>query len=200
MSALLDIDPLADAERTISAGRQSEKGKASDEMRLLGTDTPLTLKTLKTQYDAIGSFLHQPTLGMLDRGMHHDAEALRSRLKRLLSQLDATLASKIFNFTVGRFSTCTCGRCGVPIRRRLPREEESTTAKCPECSAGYILTVEGDGVTWSADDVELQCATSDCDGVIVAFSDEVVPGRSFVCTQCGQRSVIGLGVWAASDA
>lgn len=62
MGVLLEIEPTADMDSTISFGLQEEYGVPAKEMNLLGTETILNMKTLKCHYDALGSFLHIPTI------------------------------------------------------------------------------------------------------------------------------------------
>lgn len=68
MQLLLEIDPSADKPTALSFGLEEEYGKPAKEMQLLGKEEPLTLTNIKKHYDALGSFLHMPTLDQLNKG------------------------------------------------------------------------------------------------------------------------------------
>ena len=76
MSELLELDPFADAKASISIGLQKKYGERSEDMQLLGTENPITLKLLKDHYNALGSFLHAPTLKQF-RAFSTAAESMR---------------------------------------------------------------------------------------------------------------------------
>ncbi|MCO8019430.1 hypothetical protein NI456_11235 [Brevundimonas diminuta] len=55
MQVLLDIDPDADKDRTLSVGLEEAYGIPAKEMNSLGKETLLNLSILKKHYDALGS-------------------------------------------------------------------------------------------------------------------------------------------------
>jgi len=108
LQALLVIDPTANSAKTIAFGKEDVPGEPAKEMHVLGTDTPLTLKVIKYHYDALGNFLHVPTLKQIQNGNVTTPEKVRQRCEALVIELDATLNSTIFNSTIGQFSHIDC--------------------------------------------------------------------------------------------
>lgn len=68
LQVLLDIDPLADKDSTITFGIEPEYGVLPDKMQLLGSEKVLNAATLKKHYDALGNYLHMPTVRQLREG------------------------------------------------------------------------------------------------------------------------------------
>jgi len=69
---MLEVDPQADADAILSFGEEPPLGETPASMHLLGTDHVLNLRTLKKHYDALGSYLHTPTLDQIEQGKTHD--------------------------------------------------------------------------------------------------------------------------------
>ena len=63
MKELLEIDPDADTSGTLSFGIEDVPGEHAKEMKTLGAEKVFNLAAIKKSYDALGSYLHQPTLG-----------------------------------------------------------------------------------------------------------------------------------------
>ena len=79
MERMLEVDPQADEAATLSFGVEPSYGEAPEKMTLLGRDNVLKLTTLKKHYDALGSYLHTPTLSQLEKNKSHDMTKLRKR-------------------------------------------------------------------------------------------------------------------------
>lgn len=68
MAVLLEIDATADKDSTLSYGIEETPGQPASQMTMLGTETVLNMETLRKHYDALGSFLHVPTLKQTKSG------------------------------------------------------------------------------------------------------------------------------------
>jgi len=195
LKRLLEIDPHADAVATISIGVEDTPGLPAKEMTVLGTDTPLSFKNLKSYYDAFGSYLHKPTIKQLEAGNSGDMARLRQRCDEVVAILDVVLASAVHNSTMGNFSTCACFRCGKDIKRRITKADGDTfPVTCPECEALHIVERQGDQYLWKADTKVVPCANSPCDGGLHLWPDEIVSGQYFECEKCKQGNVLALSV------
>ena len=64
MRQLLDLDPNADQGGTLSIG-QEENGQPAKVMTIMGTEKVLSMAAIKRHYDALGSYLHTPTLAQI---------------------------------------------------------------------------------------------------------------------------------------
>lgn len=200
MQMLLDIDPVADQSGSLRMGRQEAPGIPAKVMRDLGHETVLDLRTLRRHYDAIGNYLHTPTVKQLRAEEAQNFGSLKVRLDEIITFVDAVLNSRIFNISFGNFSTTDCQRCGKAMRWRIPRDAEKLEAQCRECSALYDLEVlDGNQVHWQPREVPVQCTNGDCREISYLWHDEVEPGIVFTCEACEHKSEIVLIVRPCSD-
>lgn len=194
LELLSEIDPHAALTSTISFGQEKTLGQTSTEMTLAGTDVVLTIGDLKKQYNAIGSHLHPPTLDKIDAPSAHDPARLRKRCEACISILNKVLSSPVWNFTVGRFSTMPCQRCGKPVRRRLHPEAKAVEADCFECRAAYTIEQIDDSVIWKPQVEKLPCPTDGCAATLIIWQDEIKPGTFWTCHRCGKAYKLALGI------
>ena len=189
MQLLLDIDPLADQTAIVSIGIQESPGVPAKHLHSLGAHTVFNLQSIKAHYDALGSYLHMPTLKQLETQVAPDLHKLRARCIAIESEVEAVLASPIYNVTFAGFAALPCGRCQKPIRRRIPMEAEKVEVDCFECGAPYEITrAEGKGlVEWHAKITNYQCIRKTCNSIFPIWRDQVQSGAIFECPQCQAR-------------
>ncbi|MEM7408894.1 MAG: hypothetical protein AAF430_01500 [Myxococcota bacterium] len=195
LALLLEIDPHADASSTLRFGIETEFGERPDEMREIGAEVVLDNSALKKHYDALGSYLHMPTLGQLDQATDSERLArLRSRCAEVAAKLEDVLASGVFNLTFGNFATIQCGRCAKPIRKRIPDAQERE-ARCFACGAVYTVRENSDrGVTWRPAQEKAVCPGPECDVAVWIWKDEIEVGTRWTCEGCGKKIQIALGL------
>ena len=70
-------------------------------MKLLGTDVVFTLADLKAHYDALGSYLHMPSLEQVQSGKLPNPAKLRERCGVVISLVERVLSSQVWNSTLG---------------------------------------------------------------------------------------------------
>lgn len=152
------------------------------------------MAALKKHYDALGSYLHLPTIKQFQTAVPIDTTRLRKRCEELAAQLDAVLSSPIFNVTLGAFARFECFRCQRQIRKRLSREADQISAECFECGATYAVT------TLAADDLEIRpkrqevkCAGGGCTGTTNLWESDLQAGKFWKCDMCHGRNVLVLG-------
>lgn len=197
LQILLEVDPLADTGRSLSMSKKPANGPPEDNEDWfdLGTETVLNLAAIKKQYDAIGSWLHMPTIKQMEEGDGQNPERLRRRLDALLTHLETVLASTIFNVTmIGRNSKISCIRCEHRVRKAVKDNAMATTARCPGCGLGYTLepNVEGD-FDWQPETATIKCATTQCPEELTIYRDQIKPGVAVRCEACGERTLVVLG-------
>jgi hypothetical protein len=74
---MLEVDPKADRTSTIAIGREEEWGQLSKDMKVLGEDRRFTLKWANRSDNALGNFLHVPTLHQMETGKAPDHDTNR---------------------------------------------------------------------------------------------------------------------------
>jgi hypothetical protein len=100
MRQLLDLDPSADQGGSLSVGEE-EDGQPATVLTFVGTETVLSMASIKRHYDALGSYLHMPTVAQIrEEGLSQLAGA-EKRLRTIIAQIDAVLASQVFNVSFG---------------------------------------------------------------------------------------------------
>jgi hypothetical protein len=139
LQLLLEIDPTADKDSVLSFGVEEEYGIVAPVMQSLGSEKVLNLGVLKRHYDALGSYLHMPTIKQIAGGKGVDATKLRNRCQEIAGFVEAVLASRVFNVTLGSFAEMPCEACGATIRKRIPHGMPSTEARCFTCPASASI-------------------------------------------------------------
>ena len=200
MAALVEFDPWIRSATTLAVGIEKESGKPAppEEMKVLGTDFVFTLSDLKSNYDAMGSYLHMPTLAQVQSGKTPDLTKLRERCEIISGLIEKVLDSDVWNCAFGITVTldhCMNKDCGKPLTRRIPPEKDSIDVRCLECEARYIVTAEPDGrFRWSPDAKEVACAAEDCTQKALLWLHLIKPGTIWRCNSCGVRNQLALGV------
>jgi hypothetical protein len=195
LELLLDIDPNADKGVSLSVGAEEEYGKAPAEFSLLGTDTALDLATLKKHYDALGSYLHMPTLKQMNEDRHPDTGRLRTRCEKIVEGLEKVLASPIFNVKFGNVSEIECVRCKEKVRKRIPYGTSQVEVECFGCNAPYRMHRKGsESVQWEPLREEVSCPVSGCGARVYVWRDQIKPGSWWTCDRCGDQIEIVLGL------
>lgn len=206
MAVLLEIDPSIGVTSTIAFGLEEEYGKPAprENMKLLGTDVVFTLADLKAHYDAIGSYLHMPSLEQIQSGKVPDPAKLRERCKVVIGLVEKVLSSQVWNSTFGVTATldqCMNEDCKKSIRKRMPSGQEKVDARCFECKAEYTITSETGGrVLWTPKMTDAPCSTPQCPERMSLWPHEVRSGTHWRCRGCGTHNGITLTVTKVEDA
>jgi hypothetical protein len=195
MSILLEIDSTADSDSTLSFGAEPSPGQKPEVMAFLGTEVVFNLKIIKKHYDALGSYLHAPSLKQTLSGAGSDYRKMRVRCEEIAGVLEKVLASQVFNSTLGMFSSFDCCECKMRIRKRMPRSIDSKDVDCFNCLASYTLTRTSDGqVRMDPHQHEILCANTGCRHLTILLRREIVDGNSWTCKKCRGRNEIRLGL------
>jgi hypothetical protein len=193
MGILLEIDPNADKDSSLAFGIEPSLGVTPDVMEPLGTERVLNMGTIKRHYDALGSFLHVPTLKQRKGGANVDPVKFRTRCDEITACLTEVLASPVWNATIGIFASLDCMKCGHPVRKRMPHGKAVVDATCFECGATYKVTDAGEGKAhFEPDQVEVKCANPDCRTAVYPWRSEIEPNSGWKCEVCGGENDIKL--------
>ena len=198
MEVLLDIEPTADKGGSIAVGREEIYGQLAKVMTFLGSEKVFDFKAIKAHYDALGSYLHTPTLKQLEENGGGDLVRLRQRCSDIVQMLEVVLSSSIFDVKFGSFTSIECADrdCGQTIRKRIPHGKQLVDAKCFDCGADYQVTATKDGVCiWKPLQEEVACPTESCDHTFSMWKHEVKPGSHWRCPKCSGQFQIGLAIF-----
>lgn len=198
MQLLIDIEPRADKGSGIAYGIEKVPGVAAKEMTSLGTEQVFGLRAIKAHYDALGSYVHMPTLNQLEEVGEPDLAKLHERCLTIIMLLDGVLSSPVFNINFGTFSSIACMNpdCGKTVRRRIPTGQSALSAACLDCGMDYKLSVDADGqCVWRPVLEDVLCPGPSCEVVFRVSPGELKAGRRLVCHACGGRFQIGLALF-----
>jgi len=202
MQVLHDIDPMLGMSASIAVGIEEFHGvePPPEKMQFLGTDKVLTLADLKGHYDAVGNYLHVPSLAQLMKSGMPDQGRLRSRCEAVIAALEAVLASPVWNSTIGNFVHFECIRCKKPVRKRMPHGEDEVEVTCFECQAQYLISSQGDGqVVTKPKIVEVACLNDGSTEKMALWPDEVKIGTHWTCKGCGDHWAVEFGLIRATN-
>lgn len=194
MGHLIDVDPNADREGELHFGLEPSLGEQPKTMTNMGKESILTLRDIKKHYDALGSYLHTPTIGALETKGDHDLDRLRQRCDHIIARIEEVLASPIWSVDLKNTATIECMGCSTKLTRRMRTDDESKTVECWECGATYDMVPRAEGqVLFEPRQTRFTCRTKDCDHDNYLWEKEIVHGLHFNCEGCGAAHFVGLG-------
>jgi hypothetical protein len=205
MAVLLDMDPAIGQTSTIAIAPEEQYGVAPvrANMTVLGTDHVFTLADLKAHYDAMGSYLHMPSLEQLRLGNRPDLSKLRERCETVVGLVEKVLSSQVWNTTLGVIATldqCANDDCKKPIHKRVPAGKDTVDAQCFACKAEYSITLQKDGRDlWKPKMQDAPCSTQACPEKMALWPHEIRPGTNWRCRGCGVHNWITLSVSKVED-
>lgn len=195
MERMLEVDPQADTAATLSFGLEPSYGETPETMTMLGTDKVLKLATLKKHYDALGSYLHTPTLAQLEKNKTHDMSKLRNRCVNIVDAIETVLASKIWGTSMTNSGEIECFVCEKPVRRRLLNGVDVRKVECWECKATYNMgRTEDNQVSFEPRQSAIPCVSSECDTKNYIWENEFSVGLEWACRECGKKQKLAYGV------
>lgn len=199
MQLLIDIEPRADKGSNIAYGVEEVPGVAAKVMTSLGAEQVFGLRAIKAHYDALGSYLHMPTLKQLEEVGESDLAKLHERCLTIIGLLDGVLSSPVFNINFGTFSSIACINpdCRKTVRRRIPTGQSALSAACLDCGMDYELSIDAVGqCVWRPIVEKVPCPGPSCEVVFKVSPGELKAGRRLVCNACGGQFQIGLALFA----
>lgn len=186
MDELSAVDPLADQTVSVSIGIESIPGVPSDKMEYIGTDTRFTAKWANKAHNALSNFLHEPTIADLRSGKDKSEEATWAKAHEIMAQLDAILASSVFNVNFGEFVEFQCG-CGFHIKRKAPALNGMPVV-CGNCGLWWVYETSGDGqYRFQRDKFFYTCASCNQQGSVDAHKMDQCP---IVVCACGAKAQV----------
>ncbi|MEO8460114.1 MAG: hypothetical protein ABI451_06275 [Dokdonella sp.] len=186
LKELLEIDSLADQGGTLYLGLEDVPGVAAKNFSNIGTEYVLSFATIKKHYDALGSFLHIPSIKQLREGKLPDLSRLRDHCNDAADAIKKALSSRAFGMSMGIDQAFPCERCGKNIVRRTPLVPYEYDIKCSGCRAVYNFKSEKTGeVEVRPNSKPIDCLKAECDGKHMLWGDEFDPGHTWKCERCG---------------
>ena len=201
MDALLSADPNANKGITLAMGLEETYGvpPPKEEMTIFGTEHVVSTVMIKKHYNALGYFLHLPTIKQLNERGDPKPDAIRRHCEAVASDVDKALSSPISGMVVYGVVDFQCRRCGGQIERATPLVPHRFVTTCPACNAVYRLdTTAGDTTVITPAFATIRCRQEPCLGEHALWPDEAKPGATWTCQVCGEAHKLILVPWLVS--
>jgi predicted RNA-binding Zn-ribbon protein involved in translation (DUF1610 family) len=192
---LLENDPHADTTAQIAVGIEKEYGVPSDDMHVLGTDHRLRLKWANSNWNALGNFLHAPSLDQLTSGAVPSLPVMKARAGDIIAHLTKVLATPVWNVSGGEIFELKCEDCGIITKRFAAKVEkdQSLTCKTPDCGAIHDL-VDGSKAIFRVRQKPFKCPKCEHEALFRAHFVEA--GNTLICEKCDTRWRLFQGLFA----
>lgn len=125
-----EVDPSADNSSMLAVGIEETYGVPSKEMSAMGEDRRFSLKWANSNHNALGNFLHSPTLYQLETGQAPSIEKMLKKASEITDTIQHILDAPLFNVNFGLFFEFEC-HCGNLIKRRDGSFKKEDGIKCP---------------------------------------------------------------------
>lgn len=190
ISEMLEVDPHADQSATIAVGLEEIPGTPAEDMKIVGEDRRFSMKWANSSHNALGNFLHAPTLHQIESGHRPSSSTMAKKAKEIVDILDHILASPMSRVNIGHFYDFSC-ECGTRIRRRSGSFTQEQGIVCPnsKCRAIYDV-VSDDGKTTSFRVRMQNYDCPECKTVNHIHVHHIKHGTIVACGACGERKMI----------
>jgi hypothetical protein len=198
INEILDVDPQGDKSVSVSFAMESSPGVSTGELESLGEDRRFSIKWANKSHNTLGNFLHAPTLDQIRSGKDPEVSVIQQRITAIVEELDAVLASPIYQVNFGNFFQLDCEQCGGKIKRRAASIPRSGLV-CPNkaCGAVYDVTETASGFSYVLKTIPWTCK---CGNVMHFPHNQLKMNAAFDCQTCGTKHQIARTIIALADA
>ncbi|CCV13285.1 hypothetical protein [Mesorhizobium sp. STM 4661] len=188
MDELLYIDPNADKTSSISVGLEEKYGVPAKVMKSLGEDKRFRVKWANKAHNALGSYLHEPTISQHRAGLGNLSQKMRKTIEDTVCVLDDVLSSPVFNVNFAVFDEFKC-QCGFLIQRKKGFLEGGKILSCISC--GMIFEHWFDEKTknrlCAPKGYSYNCPNPDCGSKQHIWAHKLNTKDEYACQQCGDK-------------
>ncbi|CAG0975554.1 hypothetical protein ANRL3_01782 [Anaerolineae bacterium] len=183
ISDLLTVDPDADTSVVSFAGIQEASGMPASNMDALGEDRRFSLKWANKQHNALGNFLHAPTLHQIAAGDTPTKEKMLQKAREVIDEIEQILASQLFNAKLNFYcGTFECKFCKAEVKYGAENINKGMVV-CSNCKGNYDLALaEENRITIRPKEVTykcLSCKNLNTIGFHLMYLDNIL-----TCTNC----------------
>jgi len=145
ISEMLEVDPCADKSRSLAVGLEKTYGvpPPPGEVQSLGEDRRFSMNWANKSYNALGNFLHAPTMHQMESGGGPSVSTMTEKATLVADECEKILNSSVFNVNLGTFLEFDCIDCGTHVRRRIGSVTQDQGIVCPnsKCQAVYDFEI-----------------------------------------------------------
>jgi hypothetical protein len=191
IDSLLEVDPNADQSVAVAVGLEETAGIPAAQVESLGQERRFSLKWANTNHNALGNFLHAPTIEQLEAGRSLALTTMVKKAEEVVAMLEAILTSPVFRVNFGVFYDFVCEDCGTKIKRRSGGFKPEQGIVCPkrDCQAAYdVVSEDGPEVRLSLRRSRFNCPS--CKATNSVGTHRVQDGAVVACAGCGAEARI----------
>jgi ribosomal protein L37AE/L43A len=201
--AMREIDPNADMGVELQVGPKYVPGEPppTEGYKSLGREHRFSLKWVTENYNALGSYLHSPTLDRIETGRTPKVEEIIGTATKVLNECEQVLQSPIFRVNMGMFFSRNCMDCNTPMKGRLKDPTQKQEMVCPNSKCGAVYNIECNEqqqiirTMRQSNYVCPQCNAENWIGI-----HRVVAGAIITCRECRKQvRVVSYGIEAVDD-
>ena len=165
---------------------------------MLDEDRQFTLKWANRSHNALGNFLHVPTLHQTETGKAPDHDTMMAKAEEVAAVIEHTLDTPIYNVNFGNFYHIEC-MCGRSFMRREASFTVDQGIVCPNVDCRTIWNVvseEGTNVHFKQRQTEYVCPG--CNETRFVLTQKLKAATIITC-DCGARAEVALSLFPIED-
>ena len=178
---LKEIDPWIENDRTISIRVKDGLGEHAEETQSLGTDKRLSASWIKKNWNALGSYLHEPTIKQYRDNNLYEPQNLREKIIAIAREVERILDSQLFAVNINEHFTVTC-ECGHTIKRRKHVIECDRRLVCAGCKTVWGAEIIEDKLRFKMLYLDVIC--QNCNAANKRPLKEPLRSFQFSCIEC----------------
>lgn len=200
------IDPGTRYKVLISA----ELVDGSGEYTPLFAEIPLSNKTVRKHYHALGRYLHMPTIKQIEDGNDHNLSSVRQLCETVLTSIQDVI--NVENWVISNNRPidfdCMRGGCNSKIPRNAAslstpdadHPSEALKVECFECEATYSLSSNGESFSIDPEMSRVKCEHLNCERELQIWHADARRALRenkqsiVICEGCGGSSQVVLGL------
>lgn len=197
MKALLEFEPLAMENKTISSVRTAEDGSSTEQV-VLGEHFSFKLKWFRKAYNTVGQLLHTPTPKQAEQTTLTKATdpTKRDTLLKILCEVERVVASQL-DSSIAKVIEFECLVCNSPVIRNEESTRVTQRAIClkESCAAEHLAEFSADGdPTFRLIATDFDCVT--CKKTFPVQHRKLAVEYEFSCPFCRADHIIATAEWS----
>lgn len=186
---LKEIDAGVERDHSISFGVEDVPGEKAKKMHSLGKDSRLTASWISKHWNALGSYLHEPTIKQHKAGKVFNSDIARVKIAEVSDEIGRVLASSLFATNIKLNVSVTC-ECGFTIVRREELLRRSGQLVCASCK--MLWGAEESEKGWQFVKLYYDFFCPECEAKNKFPAKELNNQTEFTCKECETELVVML--------
>jgi transcription elongation factor Elf1 len=189
LKELLAIDSKLESTSTFRMRVDDDGSGKPGKWMSLGEDRRLPISYIRKSYNALGNFLHVPTIKQVNTGRSLQAEQIRETAEAIRERLATVLAPGRIVSSIGQFCKFNCSECEAPIARRIEFLDAGGEVECGNCGQQFDTERVTDGqMKFVPRAFSWECEK--CNVLRQIPQSRARDGLDVSCPECGQQAAL----------